>query len=214
MQNPATTTEIIHQNPPNTYFSCLSYFLKGFYGLLVIFLFCSVSYADSPVEKKKKKNVYEDNEVYLRSIYRSPEQIAAFYEGREFPQAAINRITQSCYVTIILKNKTSDVLWLELDNWEFHQGKTQIFRYKRPYWNKQWDEINLKQAFRSTFGWTLMPDVRDLRAGEGVGGSIPIPMQSEKFSITLNFATGKDKKGKIKSVTLPDIHCKSDSEEK
>ena len=192
------------------------YLSASLYTLILCFLLTPLVQADSH-SKKKKKNVYEDNDVYLRSIYRSPEQIYAFYEGREFPHAAIKRITQSCYVTIILKNKTDDVLWLEIDNWVFTKNnpkKDIIHRYKRDYWNKQWDEVNLKQAFRSTFGWTLMPDVRDLRAGEGVGGSIPIPMQTENFSLTLNFATGKNKQGKIKSITLPNIHCEQDLKEK
>jgi len=184
------------------------------FALLFCFLFCSPLLAVEKTASKKKENTYEDSEIYLRTVYRSPEQLAAFYEGREFPQEAIKRITQSCYFTIILKNKTDDILWLEIDNWQFSANSAQnnqiIQRYNRAYWNKQWDEINLKQAFRSTFGWTLMPDVRDLRAGEGVGGSIPIPMQTDKFSVTLNFATGKDKKGKMKSVTLPNIQCKQD----
>jgi len=40
---------------------------------------------------ENKKNVYEDEEIYLRFIYRSAGQVAAFYEGREFPKAAIAR---------------------------------------------------------------------------------------------------------------------------
>jgi len=191
-----------------TYNNQYTYFWTG---ICIFFLGISLS---SPLHaEKKKKNIYEDEDVYLRSVYRSPEQLAAFYEGREFPHAAIKRITQSCYVTIILKNKTNDILWLELDNWVFEQKGKIIQRYDRQYWNKQWDDVKLQQSYRSTFGWTLMPEVRDLRAGEGVGGSIPIPMQTENFSLTLNFATGENKKGKIKSVKLPNIHCKQDIDE-
>lgn len=183
-------------------------FWTRFYVLLLSIFLCFPLQAE-----KKKKNTYEDQDIYLRSVYRSPEQLAAFYEGREFPKAAIKRITQSCYVTIILKNKTNDILWLELDNWVFEQKGKIIQRYDRDYWNQQWDEVKLQQSYRSTFGWTLMPEVRDLRPGEGVGGSVPIPMQTENFSVTLNFATGKNKKGKLKSVKLSNIHCKQDTDE-
>jgi len=176
--------------------------------LIILMIICSPINAE-----KKKKNAYEDDEIYLRFVYRSPEQITAFYEGREFPKSAITRITQTCYVTVIIKNKTDDVLWLELDNWIFEKNKQIIKRYKRPYWKKQWEEINLPQAHRSTFGWTLMPDVRDLRPQEGVGGSIPIPKQTGNFSVTFNFATGSDKKGKMKTVKIPETYCKQDVDE-
>jgi len=198
MQDPTIPTHNQHNSD----------FWTGFSVLLIGIFLCSPLQA-----AEKKKNTYEDEDIYLRSVYRSPEQLAAFYEGREFPKAAIKRIIQSCYVTIILKNKTDDILWLELDNWIFEQKSKIIQRYNRTYWNQQWDEVKLQQSHRSTFGWTLMPEIRDLRPGEGVGGSVPIPMQTENFSLTLNFATGKDKKGKLKSVKLPKIHCKQDIDE-
>lgn len=160
------------------------------------------------IAAEKNKNVYQDEDVYLRFIHRSAEQVGAFYEGRGFPKAAIARVVQSCYVTLILKNKSDDILWFELDNWSFHKNGKTIPRYKQAYWNKQWDEIKLKQAFRSTFGWTLFPEVRDARPGESVSGNISLPMQTHPFSLTLNFARGKNKNGKMKTVKLNDIYCK------
>ena len=160
------------------------------------------------IAAENKKNVYEDDDIYLRFIYRSAEQVAAFYEGREFPKAAIERAVQTCYVTLILKNKSDDILWLELDNWLFHKNGKMIPRYKQSYWNNQWDEMKLKQAYRSTFSWTLFPEIRDARPGESVSGNITIPMQTLPFSLTLNFARGQNKKGKMKTVKLNDIYCK------
>jgi len=157
---------------------------------------------------ENKKDVYEDEDIYLRFIYRSAEQVAAFYEGRGFPKAAIARAVQSCYVTVILKNKSDDLLWFELDNWLFHKNGKTIPRYKQTYWNKQWDEMQLKQAYRSTFGWTLFPETRDARPGESVSGNITLPMQMHPFSLTLNFARDENKKGKMKTVQLNDIYCK------
>jgi len=161
------------------------------------------------IAAEKNKNVYEDEDIYLRFIFRSADQVAAFYEGREFPKAAIERAVQSCYVTLILKNKSDDILWFELDNWLIHKNGKAISRYKQSYWNKQWDEIKLKQAFRSTFSWTLFPETRDARPGESVSGNITIPMQTHPFSLTLNFARGENKKGKMKTVKLDDIYCKA-----
>ena len=175
-----------------------------FLALLLLVLFLSTPL----IAAEKNKNVYQDEDIYLRFIYRSAEQVAAFYEGREFPKAAIERAVQTCYVTVILKNKSDDILWFELDNWLFHKNGKTIQRYKQAYWNKQWDEMKLKQAYRSTFSWTLFPETRDAQPGESVSGNITIPMQTHPFSLTLNFARGENKKGKMKTVKLNDIYCK------
>jgi len=178
-------------------------------GSLVLLLIFLLSLPVAPlIAAENKKDVYEDEEIYLRFVYRSAEQVAAFYEGRGFPKAAIERAVQTCYVTVILKNKSDDLLWFELDNWLFHQKGKTIERYKQAYWNKQWDELKLKQSYRSTFGWTLFPDTRDARPGESVSGNITLPMQTQPFSLTLNFARGEDRKGKTKMVKLNNIYCK------
>lgn len=185
------------------------YFLASSF-ILLLALFIS---STALIAAEKKNNTYEDSDIYLRFVYRSADQLAAFYEGREFPKTAINRITQSCYVTAIIKNKTDDVLWIELDNWVFKNKDKTINRYERSYWLKQWEDVKLKQAHRSTFGWTLMPEVRDLLPGESVAGNITIPMQTQHFSLTINFATGKDKKGKVKKLQFNDMRCKVEEQQ-
>ena len=54
-----------------------------------------------------------------------------------------------------------------------------------------------------------MPEVRDLRLDEGVGGSVVIPMQSAPFRVTMNFNTGADKQGPVKTVVFEDLKCVS-----
>jgi hypothetical protein len=54
-----------------------------------------------------------------------------------------------------------------------------------------------------------MPEVRDLRLDESVGGSVVIPMQSGPFTMTANFHTGLDKKGEIKTIVFEGIQCVS-----
>ena len=65
---------------------------------------------------------YENDELSVRVVMRTSEQLTAFYLGREFSQAAIDKILDTCFVTPIVHNKTLDVLWLELDEWQFNQG--------------------------------------------------------------------------------------------
>jgi len=150
---------------------------------------------------------YQDDQVKVRVVMRTPDQLTAFYIGREFNQAAIDKILETCFVTPIIHNKTLDVLWLELDEWQFSHGDKVIPRIKRDYWPDKWREAGLPQSHQSTFGWTLMPEVRDLRLDEGVGGSVVIPMQSEPFKLTMKFHTGADKQGPVKTVVFEDLKC-------
>ena len=156
--------------------------------------------------------VYEDNEIYMRLVLRTPAQLSAFYQGRQFKQAAIDKILETCFVTPIIRNKSLDVLWLELDRWTFTTDGQAITRLKRDYWPPRWQESGLPQAHQSTFGWTLMPEVRDLRLDESVGGSVVIPMQSRPFTLTANFPTGADKQGRTRTIVFEDIKCATDAD--
>jgi hypothetical protein len=153
---------------------------------------------------------FEDEQVSMRLVLRTPEQLSAFYQGRGFGQAAIDRILETCFITPVIHNKTLDALWLELDNWQFDTDKQSIARIKRDYWPGKWRAAGLPQAQQSTFGWTLMPEVRDLRLDESVGGSVVIPMQSRPFTLTANFHTGLEKKGKIKTIVFEGVECVRD----
>lgn len=150
---------------------------------------------------------YEDDEVFIRIVLRSPDQLTAFYLGRGFNQAAIDRILATCFVTPVIHNKALPLLWLDLDDWQFSRDKELIPRIKRDYWPDKWQQADLPQAHQSTFGWTLMPESRDLRLDEGVGGSVVIPMQSQPFTLRMNFHTTPDRTGPVKSVVFEGIEC-------
>ncbi len=150
---------------------------------------------------------YQADDVYMRVIVRSPEQLSAFYQGRQFSGAAIDRILQTCFITPIVKNKTYEVLWLDLDDWQFLRDGKPIPRIKRDYWKAEWQAVGLAQAHQSTFGWTLMPDQRDLRRDEGVGGSVVIPQQAQPFTLIARFHTGADKQGPLKIIEFKDVSC-------
>lgn len=162
--------------------------------------------AAKPVQQPPSPR-YKDAQVSVRVVMRTPDQLTAFYLGREFNRAAIDKILETCFVTPIIHNKTLDVLWLELDEWQFSRGDKIIPRIKRDYWPDKWQEAELPQSHQSTFGWTLMPEVRDLRLDEGVGGSVVIPMQSGPFKLTMKFRTGADKQGPVKTVVFEDLKC-------
>ena len=181
------------------------------FATLLAALYLPVSLAQPEPRPTPSGLRYEDDSLFIRIVQRSPEQLTAFYLGRQFNQAAIDHILDTCFVTPIIHNKTFDVLWLELDTWQFSRGDEQIPRIKRDYWPEKWDRSGLPQAQRSTFGWTLMPEKRDLRRDEGVGGSVVIPWQQQPFTLRMNFHTGADKQGPLKTIVFEDIQCVTDT---
>jgi len=167
----------------------------------------------SATSSQTKKPDYEDEFLRIRLIRRSPKQIAAFYEGRQFPAAAVLKVSQVCFVAAIVHNKTPEILWLDLDKWKF-KGKREISRLDRDYWKQQWQQANVDKASQATFGWTLLPEKRDLRADEGVGGNITLPQQKQEFTIIAHFDRGAERQLSPVVVTLNHISCKQDENTK
>ena len=150
----------------------------------------------------------KDPGIVLYASPRTLEQIAAFYEARGFPHAAIEALTQTCFVTVSFHNRGGDVVWLELSRWRFvdEQGR-EVKRRDRAYWNALWEKLGVPMANRATFGWTQLPEVRDLQPSEPVGGNVALPPPSGRFRLEARFATGARKQGKDIMVTLDDLSC-------
>lgn len=164
-------------------------------------------------EKKTDPLLYEDSQIKFQVLLQTPKQISAFYEGRGFSRPAIDRLASACFIALLVHNKSRDVLWLDLTQWQFEgPGATKIDRLSRDYWVNHWDATGLDQASRSTYGWTLMPEQRDLREDEGVGGRVSLPMQKQAFTLIANFNTGATKSGAVKTVRIDSIICKPDTE--
>jgi hypothetical protein len=140
-------------------------------------------------------------------IPRTREQMKAFYEGRGFPKPAIAAIAEACFMTVIIKNKTDKVLWLELDNWQVGNAASDAKRLDRDFWKQRWESLSVPMANRSTFGWTLLPERRDLRAGEGVGGNITLTYSEHPFKLTAQFSRGEDKQDNPITVQFDQLQC-------
>ncbi len=187
----------------------------GSHFIFQVCIFLLIFFSGSLQAEKKEKGLrYEDKDIKVRIFLRSPDQMQAFYEGREFPIAAIKEITKTCNITAVIKNKSKDILWLILNEWEFKSDNKTITRIDRTHWNKIFKAANLKQAHRSTFGWTLLPENRDLRPDEGVGGGVTIPGNIKTVDLVLNFPTGKNKTGPLKSITINNISCSKNTDKK
>lgn len=146
--------------------------------------------------------------IELHASPRSPDQIAAFYEARGFPRNAIEALTQTCFVTVSFRNRSGDTVWLELSRWRFvDEHGREVKRRDRAYWSALWEKLGVPMANRATFGWTQLPEVRDLRPSEPVGGNVALLPPSGRFRIETRFATGAHKQGQDITVTLDNLSC-------
>lgn len=178
----------------------------------MLLLGACVSVAAVPWEKgETPPGPYVDNDrLFMLLRLHTPEQMAAFYEARGFPPAAIERIRETCFMTVHIDNKSNTVLWLETANWRITADGKPVTRLDRTYWNGVWDEIRLSQASRSTFGWTQLPDTRDLQPQEPVGGNIVLPRDGRAFTIEADFFTGKHKRQGMVRVKFENLQCAED----
>ena len=137
---------------------------------------------------------------------RTPEQIIAFYTGRGMPLAAAERLAAHCMVTIGIDNGRDDIVWLEPARWRYTdaQGKP-IARLSRAYWNKEWQRLKVPAANRATFGWTQLPERRDLQPSEPVGGNILLNATGP-VRIEAVFALGAARKQELR-LPLPPLEC-------
>ena len=160
------------------------------------------------VEEAAKPDVFEDSHLIMQVMTRTPEQLIAFYSARGFNQASIDAITERCFVFAMAENKESETLWLILDDWEFIDANgTPIARIKRTDWKQIWQNTGLPQARQSTFGWTQLPESRDLHQHEQIGGQFSLPWQDQQFKLIANYKTATDKSGPVRQVVFEGLKC-------
>jgi hypothetical protein len=173
-------------------------------GVFLALLLCTRA---SAIDEPYPGPFIENDQLLVVLIPHTAEQMAAFYEARGFPRDAINRIRQTCFVTVHVRNKSRSTLWLEQKNWRTTSNGKPLPRLGRDYWDGQWNEINLRLASRSTFGWTQLPLVRDLQPDEPVGGNIVFPGTTTSFNLEARFYVGQDKRGGMLVTRFENIQC-------
>lgn len=159
---------------------------------------------------KPDRRVYENRSLKLVVIPRTPQQMAAFYEGRGFPSKAIAATRTACFFTIGLHNKSQDILWLDTANWQFQTATGPLKRITRDEWKQRWQQLELALPYQSTFRWTLLPAGLDFQPDEREGGNITLPRTDKPFNLHATFATGKDKQGPRIDVQMKDLQCAED----
>jgi len=172
-----------------------------------VLIACIAATTAGAMEKPYPGPFVENPDFLFVLMPRTPEQMAAFYEARGFPAAAIARIRTTCFVTVHIENRSRRVIWLEPDRWKITSHGEILPRLDDVYWETQWDAIELPQANRATFGWTQLPAVRDLQPDEPVGGNIVLPGTTATFNLDAYFQTGKDRRGDLLMVRFENIAC-------
>lgn len=166
--------------------------------------------ADSSPQSRER--IYEDAWLKIRLISRTPQQVAAFYEGRGFPSHMVELIASKCFITVGIRNKGADVLWHELDRWRFTGARGRIERIDRAWWKARWRAVNAPMPSQSTFRWTLLPERLDFSSGEAEGGNLVLPRVGGPFTLEADFVASVDQASEKISVRLENLYCAEDSE--
>jgi hypothetical protein len=175
--------------------------------IVIVYLACLMFSLPTLAKEKKDKNRYEDKDIVFRVVPRQPDNIVAFYQGRKFPQRAVEEIRKSCYITFLMRNKSNTIMWLDLENWRFSSEDKNFSRLRRPYWTAKWQALDIPQSFQSTFGWSLLPEQRDLHPDEPVGGSVTFTFTDKPIVVEARFKRGKNKDQGEKVIRFDQVRC-------
>lgn len=140
---------------------------------------------------------------------RTREQLIAFYTARGLPANAVDEIARHCFLTVGIRNRRQDVVWLIPARWRFvddASGRT-LARITRPQWQQTWQRLAVPAAARNTFGWTQLPERRDLQPDEPVGGNVALKMPAGAFSLIAEFPLGSADAKRSLRVRVPNLRC-------
>lgn len=154
---------------------------------------------------------YEDSQLVVRLRPRSPNQIAAFYEARKFPGSMIDLLRRQCFITVGIRNKGPEIIWLDLSEWRIESQGGEVTRRTRPWLNDRWEQMGAPMSARSTFRWTLLPELLDFRADEAEGGNIVLARQDAPFVIEARFDVGPERSGDAIVVRFDEVRCAQDA---
>ena len=184
-----------------------------FFALLIIsgLIFSIQNQACYATEKKNRYKI--ENKFVKFGLYpRTPEQMAAFYEGRGFPKVAIDATTKHCFITVGMRNISKTKIWLDQSRWRIYNKQGAVNRTSREQWKQKWTQLEVPLASQATFNWTLLPESRDLHPDEPVGGNITLEPMDTPFTIEAIFPTGEDKLGKPLKIKIDNVRCLKNGE--
>jgi len=170
------------------------------YLLFLLFLWLPLAHAADA--RLKQDNV----ELYVST--RTAEQIRAFYAARGLPPSAVQALSEACFLTVGLHNKRNEKLWLEPALWRFEDANGKpVQRITRQEWATRWEALQVPRGAQATFGWTQLPDSRDLYPDETVGANLTLRPPSGAFTLVATFRTGEEGKGSPVVLVVKNLQC-------
>jgi len=167
-----------------------------------------ISFVTTAMAAEKEQSYKFENKLIKFALHpRTPEQMAAFYEGRGFPKNAVKASKNACFITAGMRNLSKHKIWLNLAQWRFYSTNGDIERMTHQQWKQQWQQLNVPLASQATFSWTLLPEARDLHQHEPVGGNITLTPPTQAFTVEAIFATGEHKKGPPLIIKIENVRC-------
>lgn len=189
---------------------------------ILLVMFCASVLLSAPVqanEKDSKKSSapafeFENEQLRVWLRPRTTTQMAAFFEARGFPEQMVEKLSGYCFFTVVVKNKMSDNLVMDLSQWKFFGSHQPVTRLPRSVWPPLWKKLNIPLAAQSTFRWTLLPENLNFYAHENEGGNIILEKTDERFDIRAPFGKGTEKDKLSILALIKNVQCADASEER
>lgn len=139
---------------------------------------------------------------------RTADQLTAFYTARGLPADAVAEITRHCFLTVGIRNTRTDTVWLIPARWRFVDANGRsLKRVTRAQWQQTWQRLKVPAAAQTTFGWTQLPERRDLQPDEPVGGNIALAMSQTAFTLIAELPLGAADAKRALHVRVPNLRC-------
>ena len=153
---------------------------------------------------------FENDQLRIRFMPRTPDQMAGFFEARGFPKNMREQLAGYCFFTVTIKNKSQDIVWLDLTHWRFVTATGEVKRVQRQFWPPLWQQLGIPMASQSTFRWTLLPETLDFQPAEQEGGNVVLENTLQEFALQAEFAVGEKRDQNVIKANIDQLRCARD----
>lgn len=125
------------------------------------------------------------DDVRVRLVQRLPDQTRAFFIGRGFNAAQVDRIAGHCVLQTIIYNDGGTPILLDIANWsarvDDRAGDATVQPRLMSDWQQEWTEAGVGNGPRIAFRWALFPNQQEFAPGDWNMGMTtwPVPPGSE-----------------------------------
>lgn len=178
---------------------------------LVSFMALGGLLASAPWAQESEALRKTQNGVSVSLSLRKPSGVHDFFEARGFAPNTLDQFKGVCFLGVVVRNLSGEVTWLIPSRWRITgEGGQPLTRVAREDWEAAWEKALVPKAHRATFGWTLLPESRDLQPHEPVGGNLTfltLKCTPLRFTLEAVFPTQPDQKGKELVFRFENLSC-------